>query len=306
MSNNKAIGFLLAGAGVMLLGLRGAGNSVQHRNYIDPGVDPKASNLMKKLRDIHGVTGSYWMGRVKGNGFTDPYHRHGARSTFIYIPKHFDSSKPFELLFFFHGLTGYFKNTNGRYEHRVTMAMREMDDSGRNYILVFPEQVWSHFTSTPKGRQRKTYDGSEQESFQTFYPSTLNIIRDHFNIKATPAQTKLIGHSAGGASLRGISKDGMMDAIKPDGIFWSDSAYGNWLCDFHQGFKDQSKSKVYIFNIIDSHPTHPYVLTNACIRRLGGTPSNYLITNLPYGRNREDLWTHSKIGNNIIQMSAQY
>lgn len=299
--NNKALGLLLAGAGAIMLGLKKRGG-VNHHNYIDPNVHPEAVRLMEKLRQVHGVTGSYWMGRVPGNGYRDPSHVHNARSAFIYIPKHFNASEPYDLIFFFHGLTGYFKNTNGRYEHRVTMAMREMDDRVRNYILVFPEMVWSHFTSTPRGRQRVVYDGIDQENFPTFYAAVMSTIKNHFGLDAKPNRTIMIGHSAGGSALRAISTSGMMDVIKPELVMWSDSAYGSWLSEFHHNFKNQSNTKVVVFNIVDPNPKYPWSKTNAFLDSIGGKPNNYQIIPLHYGEG----WSHAKIGNNVLQMSETY
>ena len=301
MNKGKTVGLLLAGAGVMLLGLRSS-VSVIHRSYIDPGTDPLAVDLMKTLRNRHEVTGSYWMGRVKGNGYTDREHNHGARSAFIYIPRHFNPNQPYELIFFFHGLTGYFKNTGGNYGHRVTMAMKEMDDSGRNYILVFPEMVWSHFTSAPRGRQRVTYDGSEQENFPTFYAEVIRIIDQHFGLKVKPYRTVMIGHSAGGSTLRAISTAGMMDAIKPELVIWSDSAYGSWLNEFHRNFKNQSNTKVVLFNVVTPNPKYPWAKTNAFINSIGGKPSNYQIVPLKFSEG----WSHKAIGDQILQIAADY
>ena len=300
--NKKAMGFLIAGMGVVLIALKNKSSSVVHQNYIDPATYPVASDLMLRLREVHGIKGSYYMGPIKGNGVRDSAHAHGSRSSFIYIPEYFDPNEPYELIFFFHGLTGYFKNTDNDYGHRVSIAIKELDEEKRNYILVFPEMVWSHFTSTPRGRQRKVFDGSNEENFKTFYGEVINIIQNHFGFDVAPYRTVMIGHSAGGSTLRAIATSGMMDVLKPELVIWSDSAYGSWLDEFHRNFKDQRRTKVVIFNVVDPDPTKPWEKTNAFISRVGGKPSNYQIVPLRYS----DGWSHRKIGDRILQMSSKY
>lgn len=302
MTGSKITGLILIGGSLLMLALKGMKTQVRHHSYIDPLVYPKASDLMLKLRDTHGVEGSFWMGPLKGNGYRDAEHNHGSRSTFIYIPPHFDADEPYEVIFFFHGLTGYFKNTDGNYAHRVTMAIKEMDDAGRNYILVFPELVWSHFTSTPNDRQRVVFNGSEDENFETFYREVIATIEDHFGISVAPYRTVMIGHSAGGSALRAISTSGMMDVIKPEAVMWSDSAYGSWLDEFHRNFKNQSNTRVTIFNVVDPSPKKPWQRTQAFLTSVGGTPRNYEVVPLKYSQG----WSHRKIGDRVLQLSAEY
>lgn len=302
MTGSRLTGLILIGGSLVLLALKSMKTQVRHHSFIDPAVNPRASDLMLQLRDVHGVKGSFWMGPLQGNGVRDSKHEYGSRSTFIYIPPHFDADEPYEVIFFFHGLTGYFKNTDGNYGHRVTMAIKEMDDAGRNYILVFPELVWSHFTSTPKGRQRVVFDGSSEENFETFYREVIATIENHFGITVAPYRTVMIGHSAGGSALRAIAVSGMMDRLRPESVLWSDSAYGSWLDEFHRNFRNQSNTKVTLFNVVDPSSTKPWQRTQAFLRSIGGTPSNYEIVPLKYSEG----WSHRKIGDNILQMSSEY
>ena len=300
MADKKLMALFVAGGALVLYSV--ARGKVRLATHVDPSVYPHTQNKVTQLLQHHNASGAYWLGPVQGNGVVDPKHKHGSRATFIYVPQHFNALAPYELIYFFHGLTGFFKTPGGNMAHRVSKNLAEMDKDKRNYVLVFPELPWSYHTTTPNGRQRAVFNNSAQEDFRTFYPETRRILKEHFQIKPNPSKIKLIGHSAGGSALRAISTAGMMDAIKPDSVLFSDSTYGTWLDEFYRDYQDSSGTKIFLFNVVDPSPTKPYKQTQRFFRARGGKPQNIEVVELRYG----DNWSHKKIGDSILPMSAKY
>ena len=106
--------------------------------------------------------GQCFWGHIEGNGGSDHADRPAdiGRETLIFVPDTFDSSKPYEMAYYFHGLTGFGKmylgNRDGKmakidqtlqkgdFYYRMTKWLRKMvNEQKRNFVLVFPELSWS-------------------------------------------------------------------------------------------------------------------------------------------------------------------
>ena len=154
---------LLLGGAAVGLATRAGGRKRTRRysqkdSVIDPGVYSKTLQEWDSMQQRYGLHGAAYIARVPGNGVTDPKHKHGSRSTLIYIPSTFSSGRQYELIYFFHGLNGYLR------KDRVGMSLQAMEAQNRNFILVVPELPWSH-NATPFKRQREVFTGSSEENF---------------------------------------------------------------------------------------------------------------------------------------------
>ncbi len=291
------IPLMLAGAGLLLMsqGKRGGVSRrySQEDSVIDPDVYAKTLQEWDSLQQRFSLRGATYIARIPGNGVRDPKHKHGSRSTLIYIPPTFSSGKPYELIYFFHGLNGYLK------KDRVGMSLQAMEAQDRNFILVVPELPWSH-NATPFKRQREVFTGSGDEDFQRLYGEVTKVLRS-YGISKKPAKITFVGHSAGGSALRAIAAAGAMDKVKPNVMVWSDSTYTTWLDETWKDYQNRNRSKFVIFNMHDSDPKKPFKQTERFLASLGSVPSNVEVRRFNYGEG----WTHTKVGDNALPMSFQ-
>jgi len=292
------IPLMLAGAGLLLMS-QGKGGGGSSRRYgikdsvIDPSVYSKTLQEWDSMQQRYSLQGAAYIARVPGNGVNDPRHKHKSRSTLIYIPPTFSRGRPYELIYFFHGLNGYLR------KDRVGMSLQAMEKQNRNFILVVPELPWSH-NATAFKRQREVFTGSGEEDFQRFYEGVDNVLRG-YGISKRPARITFVGHSAGGSALRAIAAAGAMDNVKPDVMVWSDSTYTTWLDETWRDYKNRKRSKFVIFNMHDSDPKKPFKQTERFLATLASAPSNVEVRKFTYG----DGWTHTKVGDNALPMSFQ-
>ena len=81
-----------------------------------------------------------WYGHVKGNGELDVLHTPVKRSALIVAPYYFDHAKPWELIYWFHGLEGF---ATMNFTDRYVPQINRMIEQNRNFVLVIPELPWS-------------------------------------------------------------------------------------------------------------------------------------------------------------------
>jgi len=144
--------------------------------------------------------------------------------------------------------------------------------------------------------------GRALSKIDTRVGSSRALLAQKKDYKRSMSALTMIGHSAGGSTLRAISASGMMDKIKPDLVIFSDSTYGSWLDEFYRDYKDSGKSRIVLFNVVDPSPKKPHKQTQRFFRQRGGKPANIDVVELRYG----DGWSHKKIGDSILPMSAKY
>ena len=276
----------LAGLGVLVLSMKKSPPLTRKDSILNPDVYPTTLQQWQHQADTYGLDGAVWIGIVPGNGAVDGQHRHGARSTIIYFPRTFNRNRPFELIFFFHGLNGY-QTTD-----RIGSQLREMEAQDRNFIFVAPEMPWSHHTLTPGNRQGSAFAGTQEENMVTFYNNVLGILKNQFGVSIKVNKITMIGHSAGGATLRGIARSGAMDQIKPDLIVFSDAGYGYWTDQTWDNYAARDQSR-WVFLVREGDKPHRYSMR--FLKRFGQTPSNISMTVYPRGS-----WTHKRIGDSSM------
>ena len=306
--------FGAAGAALFLIGFRPAlFKRVNRETFIEPGSYAPTVKVVKEVVANAGLKGNFYLGRIKGNGYSDRLHKGGRRLTFVYIPPHFDPSEPYESFVFFHGLGGFFKKGTSTTDslHYIGNTLQRMDKGGVNYIFVLPEMPWSIYTNTVRGRQHHAFcprsngdrcQGSEEENFRVFWSEFKKAFQQRFHVPYDPAVTTFIGHSAGGATLKSVAQSGMFDEIKPEKVVFSDATYGRWLDDYYRYFRDKRNTKTILFNLLDYTETHPYKRTRRFYSDRGGQPSD--IQEVIFSQ--RDGWRHIKIGQNALEMSRQY
>ena len=240
----------------------------------------------------HSLAGNSWLGIIPGNGDVDRRHRNRARATLIYVPSTFNRLRPYELVFFFHGLNG-FKRLNGRLGNSIV----QMESQDRNFILVVPEMPWSANTSTTRSRQGYAWSGRPHENLNTFYDCVVDIIATRFFIDPNVGQITMIGHSAGGSALKAAARSGALDLIRPNLIVFSDAGYGTWTDQMWDRCA-WCRSNARVVLLVREGDT-PHRHTVRFMRRFGDNPPNN-IRLVVYPRR---AWSHTRIGNESMGLS---
>ena len=305
--DGKALMLGVASLLALVVGLRrlGARHYTDASSRYDPQSYPQSAKDWQETVQRNLLQGTSFLGVIDGNGAVDTQHRHGRRSTLIYIPPTFDPTRPWTLVYYFHGLTGFKLGKDvpgGGYERDwMPATILDAQSLGENFVIVFPEMPWSYHTVTPTKRQRSVFDGTSDEDFLVWDRGVRTVLSQDFGISTPPAHQIYIGHSAGGSTLRAISNSGALNSNPPDLIIWSDAAYGTWLDEFYRNFINDRNTEVVMFNLVDTSATKPYKQTLRFIAQ-SGKPASLEVKTFTYG----DGWYHRKIGYNALRMAFEH
>ena len=157
----------------------------------------------------------------------DKLNKKGKSEAFLFVP---DRAEPDDLtvIVWFHGCSGY---SNRTFDTRLALQLKRLDSSNHSYALVVPELSWSKNTTTPCGRQGKSF--RKPGELIKFLNGSLSRINAFFvsknKSKAINPRIVFIGHSAGGSVIKAAAISGDMCKIKPTDVVWSDSTYGRWF-----------------------------------------------------------------------------
>ena len=170
----------------------------------EPGVSAATTKALES------VPGTAWAGKFDSNG---------KRETAILMPQPFDTSKPTEVVFFFHGHNGTIANALTNPSTGFAGTIQDMARS-RNIIMVIPQ-------GPPKERDSTWMNPKFKESLAQFQQDTFAQIE-----KMAPgvqiSQVTLKGHSAGGLPLvNGATAGG----IRADRVDFLDASYGYWASE---------------------------------------------------------------------------
>jgi len=202
------------------------------------------SDIKKPIIEVvKKVEGNRWIGRLSGNG---------NREVIIYIPKGSDASKPFELIYHFHGTDSHLigeeipelPNTSKHYKkkvgdmsvgaNRIGQVLKSSEEIGeegkRNIIVVYPiskgrrgkEGSIAHKNAYDDDWMKKGNDtGDDMGKLHT---EVLSALEEDFNTHPKIDKITAKGHSAGGRPLQHIASSG----FKLDRIDFLDASYGKW------------------------------------------------------------------------------
>ncbi len=237
-------------------------------------------------------------------GGKDKLHRSGHRDVIVWIPATTDLTKNFVVVLWFHGHYGYVPHRT--FEDRTLEQFVPLAKS-KNFVVVIPEMPWSVHTKTPTKRNSRVWQKSG--IFLNFIFQIESILIEH-NIKkllegamnakvaARPLgkpDYKIVGHSAGGSTIKRLGINGDLCKLKPSLVVWSDSSYGEWLDNAWDGcLKDHPNISVKVFVRKGGSPWRQ------AIRFLGqfqDPPQNLKLYVMRKG------WSHKLIGNNAVKLS---
>ena len=174
------------------------------------------------------VPGVTWIGNLKSNGPNDPKHKHGKRSTLVWYANTTDFKQEWELIYWFHGLTGF---SQKNFKNRMVPQLTKMVEEGRNFVFVKPELPWSYrgTNKTRGARQSGAWRTDIKDTwggdFVQFHQDILSL--PHIKEQGTsPSFISCYGHSNGGSALARAAQEGAFKQVGPSRIFFSDSDYG--------------------------------------------------------------------------------
>ena len=230
----------------------------------------------------------------KKNGGKDNLHISKHRDVIVWIPESTNLSKKTNVVLWFHGHYGFFRKRT--FEDRTLKQLVPLT-SEKNFVLVIPEMPWSIHTRTPSKRNGMLW--VKKEGFLSFINQIENILHSHLKISSRDSlgslQYKVVGHSAGGSTIRRLSVNGGICAINTNLVVWSDSSYGSWLKNAWEGCLGKSGIKV---KVIVSKGDSPWRQASLFKNSLNKIPENleFLVMKKP-------RWTHKIIGDNAVKIS---
>ena len=278
--------------------------SVLHTVQWEKGVNKKVVKEWSLSINKVGKVNSTTYIRKKYGG-QDKLHRVGHRDFIVWIPETTDLTKDFILVFWFHGHWGYVPERT--FEDR-TLKQFAPYASSKNFALVIPEMPWSVHTKTPTKRNGKLW--KKPGDFLKFVEQTEDILLNHArsdsrNAAKTKAELgkidyRIVGHSAGGSTIKRLGITGDLCRLNPSLIVWSDSSYGNWL----QLAWDHclAANRSILIKVFVSKGDSPWLRATQFMDRLPAVYSKPPI-NLELHIMNKPRWTHKLIGDNIVRLS---
>ncbi len=186
----------------------------------------------------------------------------GGRQVVIYVPQGFDSSKPVEIDYHFHGMRGNWVDVpfpklagTGPYYHagrigagsnRITQALAAAQKH-RNMVLVYPLSAGQRgaIGSLP---YKNGYDGewmkkgNGTDNMANLHIETLVELKRMLGSDLNSASVTLSGHSAGGLALSNAVASG----FKADKIKFLDASYSGWASNAYAKAKGKPRFELYV------------------------------------------------------------
>ncbi len=198
-------------------------------SIIEPNTSVTNQTAIKKFE------GKTWLGKMSSNS---------NREVAIIIPKGVDYSKPFEIIYHFHGHNGQLGNILTNKNSGLEDKIKNMPKD-KNVIIVVPQ-------GPPKALDYTWMNGNNNESLADFQDQTMDIIKNKLSPNIQISSVTVEGHSAGGRVILNASKDGNLRADKIDLL---DSSYGNWASESYKNYHKVNPNAKFNVVYIPNSPT---------------------------------------------------
>jgi len=263
------------------------------------GVNQKTvEEWSRSLSKISKVSSKTYV--MKKPGGKDNLHRKGHRDVIVWIPDSSDLTKPFISVIWFHGHWGYVPSRT--FEDRVLKQFVPLTKD-KNFVVVIPEMPWSVHTKTPTKRNSLLW--MKAGSFMNFVTQIENLLINHVNREVSDVTRtrkrlgkidyRIVGHSAGGSTIKRLGITGDLCKLNPSLVVWSDSSYGTWLQNAWDGcLKEHPNILVKVF--VQKWQS-PWKRTTAFLKTFNEIPENLKV------HVKEKGWSHKLIGNNVVKLS---
>ena len=272
--------------------------AIVHTVHWEKGVNKKVvkewTGSLDKVSTVSSTT--YIKKKVGGK---DKLHRKGHRDVIIWIPKDTDLTKDFIAVMWFHGHYGYVPQRT--FEDRTLKQFVPLVGS-KNFVVVIPEMPWSVHASTPTKRNSLLW--MKPGDFMKFVSQVENVLLNHVKSKVSDVtgtkrglgkiDYRVVGHSAGGSTIKRLGITGDLCKLNPSMVVWSDSSYGSWLQNAWDGCLGESNILVKVFV---QKWLSPWKRTTAFLGQFQDMPDNLRL----YVKNKG--WSHKLIGDNVVKLS---
>ncbi len=265
---------------------------VSHAVVFDKGVYIKTvQQWVKSVSKVSDVSSTTYISKKVGG--KDKLHRTGHRDVIVWVPDTTDLTKDFTLLIWFHGHYGYVPSRT--FEDRTLRQIVPLARS-KNFVIAIPEMPWSVHTSTPTKRNSLLW--TKQGQFLQFVAQVHTTLSYHNNgNRMGSIDHRIVGHSAGGSTIKRLGLTGDLCKLKPSMVVWSDSSYGLWLQNAWDGcLKDHRDIIVKVFV---AKGDSPWWRATQFMGQFQGPQES-----LELHVKEKPRWSHKLIGDNIVKLSG--
>jgi len=197
----------------------------------------------------------------------------GGRPASVVTHDDFDPSRPYKLIYHFHGTHGEDPDNNDRFARTMGTFAEETD----------PQTVIVYGLSSPERAQeseRYQYDSEWPEDMALFHEEVLSVMEHRFSAPAANAEKVILeGHSAGGRALQNCAEQG----FPADSYVFLDATYGNWGEDTYDALDDLAPEydpDIQIFLSTDATEEHAQsIIGREGVRVVSGIDSHALAIN---------------------------
>ena len=270
-----------------------AANGQTHTVTWEKGVYKKTTKKwINALSESGGVNSTSYINKQLGG--KDKLHAVKHRDSIVWIPNSTNLSEDFIMLIWFHGHGGY--DEKRTFNDRTLKQIVPKAQEGKRFVLVLPEMPWTVHGRTPTKRNSMIW--TKPGDFLSYIESVKSVLVKHNSgQKLGKIDNRIVGHSAGGSTIKrlGITKD--LCRLNPTMVVWSDSSYGRWLANAWDGcLRDRSDIFVKVFVV---RGDSPWKRATQFMGEFQDPPENLQL----FVMNRP-RWSHKLIGNNIVDLSG--
>ena len=263
-------------------------NDIVADKKVNSRVVKEWTKSVNKINTVHSST-TYI---VKKSGGKDSRHISKHRDAIVWIPGTTDLSKDLIVVYWFHGHWGYVPQRT--FENRTLKQFVPLVGK-HNLVVVIPEMPWSVHTNTPTKRNSLLWQ--QPGSFLKFDKQVRAILVKHnLGNQLGAIDYKIVGHSAGGSTIKRLGLTGDLCELNPSDVVWSDSSYGRWL-------------DAAWFGCLGLHPDiqvtvlvvkwgRPWKSATLFVSGLKSKPKNLVLKTL-----KQPKWSHKLIGDNSVKLS---
>ena len=237
----------------------------------------------------------------KKSGGKDKLHRTGHRDVIIWIPETTDLTKDFTTVMWFHGHWGYVPART--FEDRSLKQFVPLTSS-KNFVVVIPEMPWSVHATTPTKRNSLLW--MKPGDFMKFVSQVENVLLSHVKSRVGDVtgtkrglgkiDYRVVGHSAGGSTIKRLGITGDLCKLNPSMVVWSDSSYGTWLKNAWDGCLKNHRD--ILVKVFVAHGDSPWWRAVQFMGEFQGPPKNLELHVM-----KKPRWSHKLIGNNVVKLS---
>ena len=259
--------------------------------FMDKDVNIRPVSWVYDALAQNKICGSLHSLKTLSSGINDKYHINGSRDTIVVIPKNVKLAQHVDILYWFHGLTGFKKRT---FETRLIPQFRWLVKERKiAAILVVTEMPWSRFTRTQWRRQGRVFKRKNEFLYYALEVEN-RVLTSYDDMKKTYYRI-IVGHSAGGSAIASAAKYGGLCKLRPSGVIFSDATYGSWFTRAWYGCLSplvrKKQTRLIVLGQSFGTPWKRFIHWAQRNKATAGLVEAYRLP-LP--------WTHSRIGDNAI------